>query len=98
MHPRCCSVAVIVLILINMIVALIVMVNMLIAQLSNSYENALNEAELQFDIDKYFMVSKLEQSHFRRGVCSCFVSRARASILFDSVLRTFGSAVSQRLH
>ncbi|XP_065068722.1 uncharacterized protein LOC135694011 isoform X2 [Rhopilema esculentum] len=60
-------VAVIVLILINMIVALIVMVNMLIAQLSNSYENALNEAVLQFDIDKYFMVSKLEQSHFRRG-------------------------------
>ena len=41
---------------------------MLIAQLSWRYEQAQNDAAVQYDIDKTVMVTKLERSYFKRWV------------------------------
>ena len=54
--------------MVNMIVVLIMLVNMLIAQLSWRYEQAQNDAAIQYDIDKTVMVTKLERSYFKRWV------------------------------
>ena len=54
--------------MVNMLVVLIMLVNMLIAQLSWRYEQAQNDAAIQYDIDKTVMVTKLERSYFKRWV------------------------------
>ena len=48
-----------------MLVVLIMLVNMLIAHLSNVFEEARNEGRIEFSYDKAWMTCKLEQSRFK---------------------------------
>lgn len=59
------SVGVIILIMINMFVIIVILVNILIGQLSYRYETAIEEAEIQYSIDKAKFITRLEKSRFR---------------------------------
>ena len=82
------------LLLANMLVVLILLVNMLIAHLSNAYGDAQKEGKIRFSIDKAWMVSKLEQSHFKVcfvfSFCHCGSTRCRRHILIHHGFKEIG--------
>ena len=66
------SAFVLVIILTSMMVIIVFLVNILIAQLSTTYEAQKENALLEFDIDKALFVTRLENSRFKFWVISCF--------------------------
>lgn len=54
--------------MINMFVIIVILVNILIGQLSYRYETAIEEAEIQYSIDKAKFITRLEKSRFRNRV------------------------------
>ncbi len=59
------SAFVIVIILASMLTIIVFLLNILIAQLSSTYESQLEMAQLEFDIDKALFVTRLENSRFK---------------------------------
>ena len=57
-------------ILVSMLVIMLFLLNILIAQLSTTYEAAKENARLEFDISKALFVTRLENSRFRAWVSS----------------------------
>ena len=53
-----------IIILVNMLVVMVILVNILIAQLSSTYDSAKDNAVLQYDIDRTIFVTRLENSRF----------------------------------
>ena len=64
------SAAVVLLIILHMGCVMVILLNILIAQLSNTYTSAEENAMLQYDIDKTIFLAKLENSRFRKWVSS----------------------------
>ncbi|XP_065664981.1 uncharacterized protein LOC100201836 isoform X2 [Hydra vulgaris] len=56
---------VVILIMINMFSIIVILSNILIGQLSNRYSMAVEEAEIQYSIDKTKFITRLEKSRFR---------------------------------
>ena len=50
--------------MVNMFCILIILVNILIGQISYRYEKALETANVQYDIDKTKLVTRVENSRF----------------------------------
>ena len=59
---------VLVIVLISMLVIMLFLVNILIAQLTSTYDDAKANARLEYDIDKALFVTRLENSRFKSMV------------------------------
>lgn len=66
------SVGLIILLMVNMFVVIVMLTNILIGQLSYRYENALDNAKIQYDIDKTKTLTRMENSRFK-----CWNSRVK---------------------
>lgn len=62
----------IMMILIAMLVIMLFLINILIAQLTTTYDSAKQNARLEFDISKALFVTRIENSRFK-----CLVSNPR---------------------
>jgi len=51
-----------------MAMAIVILLNVLIAQLSHTYDEAKKMAKLQYDIDRALIITRLEHSRFSRFV------------------------------
>ena len=64
----CCSAFAILIILIGLLVIMLFLINILIAQLTTTYERSKDNARLEYDISKALFVTRLENSRFRTWV------------------------------
>ena len=70
-----------------MAVVIVILLNILIAQMSNTYNEAKKLARLKYDIQRMYIITRLEHSRLHRFVSSFFILFLRLVLLTQSSMR-----------